>query len=221
MKMRVLLVGGFNETRSLANSLIKKGYHVTAINDDRQRCLTLAEIDRLTVYNGDGTKPFVLEDANAQDADIAIALTDRDEDNLVICELCKKRFRVKRTAAIVSDPRKTEFFYRMGVDSVVCAVATIASVIEQQAFLEEISAITPTVDGRIRIVQVPISSDAPVVEKKLCEIRLPKQVIIGCILRGDTSTIPRGDTRILAGDVLVLISSEQHELEAIQALTGR
>lgn len=221
MKTRVLLVGGFNKTRSLANSLINKGYHVTAINSDKEKCRILAGIDKLTVFNGDGTMPAVLEDANAQNADIVIALTDRDEDNLVICELCKKRFRVKRTAAVISDPRKTEFFYRMGVDSVVCAITTVASVIEQQAFLEEISSLPTIGEGRIRIVQVPISSDAPVVGKTMMEIRLPGQAIIGCILRGENSTIPRGDTRVLSGDVLVLISSEEHEAAAIETLVGR
>lgn len=96
MKTRIFLIGGFNKTRSLAKSLIKKGYRVTAINNDKEKCNALAEIEHLTVFVGDGTKPFVLEDADAYNADIAIALTDHDADNLVICELCKKKFHVKK-----------------------------------------------------------------------------------------------------------------------------
>lgn len=221
MKTRVFLIGGFNKTRFLANSMLKKGYQVTAINNDKDKCLSLAEIDKLSVFNGDGSKPYVLEDADAYNADIAIALTDRDDDNLVICELCKKKFRVKKTVALISDPKKTEFFYRMGIDSVVCAVSTIASVIEQQAFLDEIATLVPNGKGRIKIAQVPISGIAPAVNKKLWEINLPKQVIVGCVLRGEKSMIPRGDTRILAGDVLILISSDEHETAAVQELTGR
>lgn len=221
MRKHVLLIGSFNKARSLAQSFIKKKYHVTAINNDYQNCLILAEIDSLIVINGDGTKPFILEDANAQDADIAIALTPNDDDNLVICELCKKKFKIKKTVALVNDPKKTDFFYKMGVDSVICAVNAITNIIEQQTFLEGIATLLPTGEARISIAEVPISATAPVVGKKLWEINLPKEVIIGCILRGEKSMIPRGDTRVLAGDMLVLISSDKQEMAAIKELTGQ
>jgi trk system potassium uptake protein TrkA len=110
MKTKVLLIGGRSKAKSLAVSLIKKGYHVTAINDTYEDCLKLAEIDELAVINGDGTRPYILEDACAGDADIAIALTSKDEDNLVICELCKKRFHVKKTVALLTDPKRRTFF---------------------------------------------------------------------------------------------------------------
>jgi len=221
MKKRVLLIGGFNRTKSLAASLIKKGYRVTAINNDIDNCNSLAAIEKLYVFNGDGSKPFILEDANAYNADVAIALTEQDDDNLVICELCKKKYNVKKTVAIISDPQKTEFFYRMGIDSVVCAVTAIAGIIEQQAFLDEMATLVPVGDGRIRIAQVPISQTSPAVGKKLWELSLPKDVIIGCMLRGDKSMVPRGDTRILSGDILVLISTDEHEVAAVRELTGR
>jgi len=137
VKTRIFLIGGFQKTKFLAKSLLKKGYHVTAINKDTEKCLAMAEIENLTVFNGDGTKPFVLEDADAYEADIAIALTEYDADNLVICELCKKKFHIKKTVALISDPKKTEFFYRMGIDSVVCAITAVANIIEQQTFLDE------------------------------------------------------------------------------------
>ncbi|MCL1835446.1 MAG: NAD-binding protein [Oscillospiraceae bacterium] len=221
MKKRVLLIGGFHRTKSLATSLINKGYHVTAINKNIDDCKSLAEIDKLTVFNGDGSKPFILEDANAYNADVAIALTEQDDDNLVICELCKKKYNVKKTVAIISDPQKTEFFYRMGIDSVVCAITAIAGIIEQQAFLDEMATLVPVGDGRIKIAQVQISQAAPAVGKKVFELSLPKEVIIGCILRGDKSVVPRGDTRIHSGDVLVLISTDEHEIAAVRELTGR
>ncbi len=104
MKTNVLLIGGFGKARALALSLIQKGYHVAAVNACEADCRALAEIQALTVIRGDGTRPFVLEDAGARDADIAIALTPRDDDNLVICQLCKKRFQVDKTVALIGDP---------------------------------------------------------------------------------------------------------------------
>lgn len=221
MKTKVLLVGGRSKAKSLAASLINKGYQVTVINDTLEDCVKLSEIDRLTVIHGDGTRPFVLEDASAQDADIAIAMTAKDEDNLVICELCKKKFQVKKTVALLTDPKKTDFFYKMGIDSVVCAITAITGIIEQQAFVDKITTLIPIGEGRVNIAEVPIPGTSPAVDKKLWEINLPKEVIVGCILRGDTTMVPRGDTRILAGDMLVLISSDKQEMAAIQELTGR
>ena len=164
MKTKVLLVGGRSKAKSLATSLIKKGYQVTVINDIYEDCLKLAEIDKLTVINGDGTS-VVLEDASAGDADIAIALTSKDEDNLVTCELCKKRFHVKKTVALLTDPKKTDFFYRMGIDSVVCAITAITGIIEQQAFVDKIATLVPIGEGRVSIAEVPIPSTAPTVGK--------------------------------------------------------
>ena len=220
MSKKVFLIGGKSKAKSLALSLIGRGYCVTAVNDTYRACLELAQINKLTVIHGDGTRPFILEDANAKSADIAIALTAKDEDNLVICELCKKRFHVPKTVALVSDPKKTDMFYKMGIDRVVCAISAVTNIIEHQTFVEKIATIIPVGEGRIQIAEVPVTEAAPVAGKKLWEIDLPKEVIVSCILRGDTTMILRGDTRILAGDMLVVISGNGQEVAAVQALTG-
>lgn len=221
MKNKVILVGGFNKARSLAYSLIKKDYQVTAINHNKENCLILAQIDHLDVIYGDGTKPYVLEDADIEKSDLVIALTPSDQDNLVICELSKIKFDVERTVALVNDAKKTDFFYKSGINSVVCAVNAITNIIEQQTFLEGIATILPSAESRISIAEVPISADAPTIGKRLWEIRLPDEVIIGCILRGERSLIPKGDTQLLKGDMLIVISSNQQELAAIKELTGQ
>lgn len=221
MKKRILLIGGKSKARSLAQSLLAQGYRVTAVNASGEDSRTLAEIPGLTVIHGDGTKPFILDQAGADQCDISIALTSKDEDNLVASELCKKRFSVHKTVSLVSDPKKTDFFHKMGIDSVVCAISTITGIIEQQAFIDEMTNIIPIGAGRVRIVEVQIPGDSPAAGKKLWEITLTKDVIVGCILRGETTLIPRGDTRILAGDTLVVISGSGQELAAVRELTGR
>lgn len=218
MKGNVLLVGGRNKAKSLAQSLIGEGYRVTAVNSSPADCEKLAGNEKLTVLCGDGTKPYVLEDAGAGEMDLAIALTPKDEDNLVICQLCKKRFRVPKTLSLLSDPQKTGFFYKMGVDSVVCAISAVTGIIEQQALMEEMAKVIPIGEGRVRILEVPIAESDPAAQKQVWEIDLPKEVIIGCVLRQDRTLIPRGDTRILAGDVLVLISASGQEDLALLAL---
>lgn len=221
MKKSVLLIDGFDMSKALASSLIKKGYKVTAINPDYEKCKQLAEIDKLRVINGDGAKPFILEEAGAADVNIAIALTDNDHDNLVICELCKKKFKVKKTVCIIKNSENTAFFYKMGVDSVVCDTNAITGIIEQQAFVDEMATLIPIGEGRLSIAEVPIGENAPVVGKKLWEMNLPNEVIVGCIMRQDLNIIPRGDTRVLAGDILILLSGSNQEVAAIHELVGK
>lgn len=136
MKKRVLLIGGDQKAQALATSLGAAGYKITIINKDHATCRVLSELVDGTVIHGDGARPYVLDDAHAHDADLAIALTRSDEDNLVILELCKKMFRVQRTVALVNDPQLIDFFRTMGVDSVLSPVLTITRLIEAEALAE-------------------------------------------------------------------------------------
>ena len=219
VQKNILIVGGFHKARSLSNSLLKKGYHVTVVNKNYEDCEKLAEVNRLNVIYGDGSKKFILEDANAGNCQVAIALTDSDEINLVICEMCKQFFHVKKTVALLNDPSKTNFFYQMGIDRVVCALNMITNIMEEQAVMDEMTRMIPVDEGRIQIMEIPIPENSAVAGKKLWELNLPKEIIIGCILRGDQSLIPRGATRITKGDVLLIITSDKSKLEQIKELT--
>lgn len=217
----ILLIGGRSKAKAMAISLLEQGYRVTAINAAMEDCKKLAEIPGLHVIHGDGTKPYILDEADAAGCDIAIALTARDTDNLVACQLCKNQFHVAKTVSLVQDPNKTAFFSQMGVDSVVCAISAVTGIIQQQAFIDDMTTVIPVGKGRVQIVEIQIPADAPAAGKKLWEITLPKEAIVGCILRADTTLIPRGDTRILEGDTLVVITGNGQELNAAHALTGR
>lgn len=220
MKNKILLIGGYRKTKTLAKSLLKKGYKVTVINDDHEQCNSLAEIDGIKVIHGDGTLPSVLSDAGAKSSQIAIALTSKDEDNLVACQLCKNRFGVKKTISLVGNPNKTQFFLKMGVDSAICAMEKITAIIEQQATVDKIKNIAAIAEGNIIISQIKIEPEFPAVEKTLREIQLPLQIIIGCILRAERSVIPHGNTVIHAGDTLILIAENGALEKAITVITG-
>lgn len=218
---RVLLVGGRSKAKAMALSLVKQGYRVTVINSDYEDCMKLAEMKDVTVIHGDGTKPYILDEAGATDCDLAIALTSKDADNLVICQLCKNQFHVKKTVSLVVDPNKTAFFHQMGVNSVVCTVTALTGIIQQQALIDEISNVIPVGEGRVQIAEMRVYPESIIAGKKLWEIKLPKECIIGCLLRGDSFIIPRGDTRIMEGDTLVAIAGNEKDLEEIRNLTGR
>ena len=93
---KILLIGGRSKAKSMAVSLLEQGYQVTAINDTYEDCMRLAEIKGLSVIHGNGTRPYILEEAGAETFDIAIALTSKDADNLVACQLCKNKYSINK-----------------------------------------------------------------------------------------------------------------------------
>jgi trk system potassium uptake protein TrkA len=135
--------------------------------------------------------------------------------------MAKKIFNVKKTISLVSDAKKTAFFYQMGIDSVVCTTTTITTLVEQKAILDELATMIPIGEGRVRISEVKVHEDSPIVNKSLYDISLPSQSIIACILRGQSSIIPRGSTQILANDMLLLVAAVEDEMKAIEIITGK
>lgn len=220
MKSNILLVGGYQKARSLGESLIQKGHHVTIINKSKSDCEKLSEIEEFHVIWGDGSKNFILEDIQISKIDIVIAMTPMDEDNFIICRMCKRRYGVKKTVALVNDPKKMDYFYQMGIDRVVCAINVITNIIEEQVLMNKMTKMIPIQNGRIHIVEVRIPENVGTNGKKLWEINLPKDVIIGCIIRGEQSLIPRGDTRLLSDDLIILITTKEDEKSAIDILSG-
>ncbi len=221
MYQRIFIVGNSLQVKSLAESLINKKYPVTIISSNMELCKELSQIDNATVIFGEGDKRYVLEDADTGKCRIMIAMTDNDADNLAICLMAKKIFHVKKTISLVSDAKKTAFFYQMGIDSVVCTTTTITTIVEQKAILDELATMIPIGEGRVRISEVKVSEDSPIVNKKLFDISLPDQSIIACILRGQSSIIPRGSTQILANDMLLLVAAVEDEMKAIEIITGK
>ena len=208
-----MIVGGFHEARSLANSLLEKEYRVTVVNKNYADCEKLAEINKLNVIYGDGSKKFILEDADADSCQVAIALTE--SENLIICEMCKEFFHVEKTVSLLNDPSKTDFFYQMGIDRVVCALNMITNIMEENALMDEMMKMIPLEEGRLHIAETAILHNSALIGKKLWELNLPKEIIIGCILRGDQSLIPRGDTSIKEGDILLMLTSDKQKLNAV------
>lgn len=221
MSKKIFIIGGKTQARSLAESLLMKKYDVTVVNNDENFCQRVAEMEGINVIYGDGSRVDVLEDADINQCDVAIAMNDHDADNLVVCQLCKKIFGVKKTVAMVSDANRTTLFYQMGVDSVICATSAITSLLEQQTIADEVNHVIPVTEGRIRISELLVAENSEMVGKKLVDINLPKEAIIGCVIRDNENIIPRGDTIIKANDMLLLLASAACEEKAIRIITGK
>jgi len=218
--MRLIMVGGDKTVYFLARQFISRDYHVTIINRDLARSKELAEQTGATVVFGEGSDIRRLEEAGARRANVVMALTSHDQDNLITCQIAQKIFGVPRTMALVNDPENEMVFEKLGISVVFSATKVIASLIEQQADFEEIQMLMPLANGRINVTDVRLDADAPAIGKSLAELELSRGALIACIIRDDKVVVPHGDTRLLFNDHLILISQPDNQTEDLMRLCG-
>jgi len=217
--MNIIIVGGGKTVYFLARTFLSKGHSVTIVSRNKEDCVQLARRLKVTVACGDGSSPIVLEEAGARNAQAVLAVTPNDQDNLVICQLATSRFGVPRAVALVNDPENEEVFKALDVPAFSVTPA-IASLLEQQASLDEITHLVPVSQGKVNITEVVVKPDSPVVGKTLREVDLPADALITVVIRDGEPVIPRGFTRLDAGDRVVLVTLPASHGPALRAITG-
>ncbi|WP_099190302.1 potassium channel family protein [Tepidibacter mesophilus] len=219
--MNIIIVGGGKVVHFLTKSFISKGYSVTIINEEKEYCKKLARMHKATIINGEGTRPYILEDAGIHYCDIVIALTRKDPDNLVVCQIAEKIYKVKKTFAIVNDPENIDIFKQLGVNTVISTANIISSLIEQKVASEEILNILPIEEGKLAIMEIEVYENYPIINKRFMDIDFPKDSLVGCIIRKEEAVIPRGDTTIEKGDKLIVLSLAKAQSEALKVVRGK
>ncbi|MEW6753718.1 MAG: TrkA family potassium uptake protein [Candidatus Latescibacterota bacterium] len=218
--MRTLIAGQGSLLYFLCRSFASAGHAVTVVNPDRQECMGLAERLRIAVVHGDATRPAVLADAGVRQADIALAATPRDPDNLVVCQLAGLHFGVPRVLALVDDPDNEAVFRELGVEAF-SLTRTLVSLIEQQATLDQIASFVPVGQGKVNLTEVVLAADSPLAGRRLDQARVPQEMLVACLVRDGRALIPRGTTALQAGDRVIVISLPESHGRAIQAITGQ
>lgn len=217
--MKVIIVGGGKTIYFLCRHFTARGYEVVIINRDRNECMQLARKLSALVVRGDGSDTTVLNEAGARDADVVLAITPYDQDNLVICQLAAMQFGVPRAVALANDPDNERIFEQLGV----CAFSTtqiVSSLIEGRASLEQIINLLPVGQGRVNVTEVVLDADSPIAGKFLKDVALPQNALIAVAIRNDRPIVPRGANQLLAGDRLVLITLPENHSEVLKALMG-
>lgn len=219
--MKIVIVGGWKKVDFLAKSLLSKGHEVTMIHDDEGYCKVLSRNHNAAVISGDGSMPHILEDANIEQADIVIALTPVDADNLVICQLAKKVYGVKKAFATVGNPKNVEVFKKLGINSVISSTHIVSGIIEQMSSFNEILSAIPIEEGKIVILELEVKENYDVCGKTIAKLGISENAIIGCILRKTGTIIPNGKTKIQQDDKLIILSPPHIQNDLIQLLIGR
>ncbi len=218
--MNILVVGGYKTSDFLLKSLSEKNHKITFIHYDYSYCRNISRKYNIPVICGDGSKSYILEDASINKSDIVIAITNKDSDNLVICQLAKKVYGVKKAFAIVSDPKNVEVFKKLGVDIAISSTYIVSGMIEQIATIDEINSCIPINDGTVSIMEIIVKENYPICRKFIRDIEFSDRAIIGCIIRGSNTIIPKGDTKILLEDKLIILSPPEAQKNVIRSIIG-
>lgn len=219
--MNVILIGGGKTTYFLARQFIGKGYRVTIINRDPAEAKRLSEQMPALVILGDGSDPAMLEEAGARRTEVVVALTARDQDNLVACQLARQMYGVPRTVALVNDPENEAVFVKLGISVAFSATHIMANLIEQKMGFEEITNLIPAAEGRISITEVLLCPGAPAIDHTLQELDLPDSSLVAGIVRDGQVIVPRGNNLLHLADRLILVTLPQSQGETLRALLGQ
>ncbi len=203
--MYAIIVGAGKVGRNLGRELIAKGNEVTLIESSRQRYLAIEEEFEHAAQYGDATELWVLDRAGIQRADLVIAVTGDDEDNMLVCQVAKEKYLCDRIIARVNNPRNLDHFKLLGIQPAVSATDLILRLIEHEVPRYGLVHLLALEEERLEIIELEVNAGAPAVGETVAGIDLPEGSLIISVLRDGSGFVPKADTVIEAGDEVLLV----------------
>jgi len=218
--MYVFVVGGGKVGYFLSQVLVEEGHEVLVLEKDPARYDLISPDLGDVVMLGDGCELRTLHEAGMERADVVVAVTGDDEDNLVVCQMAKSHFKVKRTVARVNNPKNEAIFKQLGVDDTINSTRIIFSLLQQEVDVGELVPLSPLRRGDIEVVEAELTSDSPALNRAIRDIRLPGDTVVAAIIRNDQILLPSGTTELLEGDEVIALTRPPHALSLRELLTG-
>jgi trk system potassium uptake protein TrkA len=222
--MFILIVGGGKVGTYLARGLVKQQHEVVVIEKDARKAqmmTNLLETDLAIV--GDGCDPNVLLQAGVARADVVVADTGDDEDNLVVCIITKKHSRA-RCIARVNNPKNKLIFESLDPDrpvTVISSTEIILGMIDDRVNAMDLEPLARVGRGDLELVQLHIADDSPARGKRIADVNLPRGSVIVAVERGGGEVVvPNGDTTLQRGDDVVAMIKHDTRLDVCTALVG-
>ena len=211
--MYIIVVGGGKVGYYLTKTLLNEGHEVLLIERNPDKVATFAERFGAVVVAGDGAEASTLAAAGAARADVVIAVTGEDEDNLVVCQSARQKFQVGRTIARVNNPKNEQLFRMLGIDVTVSQTNYILNLIEQsipdRAFLHLLS----LRHADLAIIEAKVGEESPVANRTISEVQFPVDCVIAAIARGPELIVPTSATQILPDDDIIALTHREQEDE--------
>ncbi len=219
--MYIVIAGGGKIGYYLVKTLLPYKHKLTVIEPQFDLCEKLANELHIAVFNGDATCLDILAQVEVNRADTFIAVTGKDEDNLIACQLVKRNYGVKRTIARVNNPKNIEVFQKLGVDFAVSSTSVIADLIEQEVDYTGMKTLMRLKSGKLVLSEIVISNSSPVKNKSLKDINIPKDCILVSVIRDEEVIIPNGFTVLKENDYIIAVSSKLDQQELKEYFLGK
>ena len=215
--MYIIIGGGGDVGYYLSRNLLHQGHEVLLLEKENGRYQTLSEELGQSVLKGDACEARTMEEAGARRADVVIAVTGEDEDNLIICQVAKKRYNVGRTIARLNNPRHEALFAKLGIDVSVSPTKGILSLVESELPGQRFVMLMTLKRAGLEILEMTVPPLSPVVGKRLDQINLPRRSNLALIIRGNEPIFPTGDITIQPNDEIYALVNSEGEAELRRA----
>jgi trk system potassium uptake protein len=219
--MKVIVTGAGKVGRHLARDLADRGHQVTLVEQDKVAVARAKRDipDSVNLLLGDACEPYVLEEAKLMEADVVVAATGDDEDNLVTSLLAKQEFAVPRVLARVNhSSNEWMFTEQWGVDAAVSPPHILTALVEEAVTVGDVVRLLKLERGKVTLVELTLEPGSMVVGRPMYELRLPRDSAIVAIIREEHVVIPQPETLLAEGDELMAIATPEVEEDLRRAL---
>lgn len=218
--MYVIVVGGGKVGLNLTRELIAKGHELTLIEKSERRFSAIEdELEHVVLY-GDGTELWVLEQAGVARADMVIAVTGDDEDNIIIAQVAREKYGRDKIIARANNVRNLEHFHLLGIKPVVSSTDVILRLIEHEVPQYGLVHLLTLQAEQLEIIEVEVVESSQVVGKNVADVGLPEGSLLISILRDGRGFVPAGDTPLLAGDEVLIVLDPGIESDITRIFIG-
>jgi trk system potassium uptake protein TrkA len=219
--MYIIIVGGGSVGYHLCKALLKEGHEVLVLDKDAAKCENFEDELGSVCVRGDGCEVATLAEAGVSRAEVFIAATDEDEDNLVACQVAKHKFGVPRTIARVNNPENEKIFKKLGVDCPISVTNLILEQIEEKIPTHPLIHLLAMGEEKMEIVEVKILEGSKSVGKSVKELSLPSDSILALLIRnGQKPQVPTIDTVLEVNDRIIALTTTDSEVALQEELAS-
>ena len=219
--MYIIVIGGGQVGYYLAKALLEEGHEILVLEKDAARTNFICNELGSVAVRGDGCEITTLADAGTGRADMFVAVTGDDEDNLISCQAAKHKFNVPHTVARINNPKNEAIFKELGIDVTISSTNLIMEHIEGEVPTHPITHLLDIKDKGLEIVEIKIPPHSTSIGQPVKKLALPKGSVISLIIRGkEKPFIPTADSVLKAEDQVVAVVPPDSEEELRTALRG-